>query len=174
MANLNYESTNETLGDFSPVPVDSYLAVITESEVKNASTGGVGINLKFEIMEGDYAGRFVFTWINFQHANPKAEQIGRKELNTIMLACGMPPGTMLEDTCQLHGFPMVINVGIENDNKGNPKNNIKGYKAADDAGKPQAQTQRAQAAGNAATSQGAGANQNQNVSPSNNTPSWRK
>ena len=126
MANLgNYQASDEVLGDYSPVPPDNYTAVITESELlQNKNGTGSYIKLKFEIMGGEYNGRFVWNNITYQHQNNQAQEIGHKELNTLMKACGL---NAVQDTTQLHGIAHVIQVKIEESEGYAPQNVVKNY-----------------------------------------------
>ena len=137
MSNLNYEATDEVLEDYSPVPPATYMAAITESELKdNAKGTGNFIALTFKIMDGEYKGRILWANITYSHSNNQAQQIGRKELNTLMAACGL---ASIQDTTQLHGVAMLIDVKIKQEKDRDPQNEVKNYYSVDDnASKPKA------------------------------------
>ena len=64
-------------------PVGDYKAVITESEVKETKAGdGQYLNLRIEIIEGEYQGRIIFVILNLWNPNPKAVEIANRELAT--------------------------------------------------------------------------------------------
>jgi len=62
MANLTGFDANEVepTTDFDPIPAGKYEAVITESEVKpNKANTGSYLQFTFQILEGEYKGRFL-------------------------------------------------------------------------------------------------------------------
>lgn len=128
MANLgtDYQSA-PLMDDYSPIPVGDYKAVITESEVKATKAGdGQYLNLKVEVIEGQYAGRIIFVILNLWNANPKAVEIANRELATIVSAVGKPGA---QDSTELHNIPMTVTVGIqEGQGQYGPSNRIKNYK----------------------------------------------
>lgn len=100
---------HEQLGDFTPIPVGEYEAQITNSDVKMTSTGGKRIALEWTILSGEYAGRIIFDNVNIVNANPKAEEIGKKQLSSICHATGQ---MRLLDSSELHDKPCRIKVKI--------------------------------------------------------------
>ena len=137
MAQLNFNAAEIDTTSRDAIPSGTYEAVVTDSEMKPTKSGsGVGINLTFEILsEGPAKGRKVFVWINWEHPNQKAQQIGREELASLCKALGI---ASLTDTAQLHNLPLMITVGL--DKNDNTRNVVKKYapKAAPAAAKPQA------------------------------------
>lgn len=141
---------------FDPLPAGKYLAVITESELKDTKKGGGQyLQLTFHIIDGPCKGRYVWARLNLKNANPTTVQIARAELSAICRAVGvMTPG----DSVELHNLPLVITVRQKKrDDTGEITNEIKGYAKKDAAtGAPQQQ---------ATTNQGA---------YSGSTPPWRR
>jgi hypothetical protein len=133
MAALDFQTTEETLDSYDPIPVGEYPAMIVESSVDptKAQTGTV-LKLKWQILDGEYAGRFVFDRINLTNPNQQAVEIGRKQLNTLAQAVGKPTGAHIGDSEELHEIPVIIDVRIR-PAKGEYResNEIKGYKPAD-------------------------------------------
>ncbi|HMO94256.1 MAG TPA: DUF669 domain-containing protein, partial [Pirellulaceae bacterium] len=84
MANLHGFDANqvEPTGDFEAIPAGKYLAVITESEMKpnKAGTGSL-LQLTFQVIEGDYENRLLWTRLNLDHPNATAVQIARADLS---------------------------------------------------------------------------------------------
>ena len=120
----------ESMQDFSPLPAGDYVVAMVESEVKSTKDGsGQYLNCKFEVIDGQYKGRYLFTLLNLWNANPQAVSIAKRELATIGKACGVLSAT---DSAEFHGRPLVTVVGIEpaSGNFG-PKNKIKNYKEVD-------------------------------------------
>ena len=116
---------------FEAIPTGTYEAVISNSESRPMKSGnGMGFNLEFEIISGEYKGRKVFAWITFEHrTSPDAQRIGREQLSAICRAVGV---TQLNDTAQLHNLPLLIVVAFD---KNDPTRNIiKGFKAVKSVG----------------------------------------
>lgn len=131
MAELNLNFTQEEIdnankSEFDPLPAGNYVAEITHSEIKPTRAGtGTILSLGFKVIDGDFAGRLVFSNINLSNPNEIAQQIGRKQLAQIAAACGI---ANIKDTEQLHGVPMTIKVGFQKDDK--ERNEIKEYRPA--------------------------------------------
>ena len=128
--NINVKDLPEP-DSFEPVPAGEYLVEIIESDaVQTKSGNGERLTLTLEIIEGEYRGRKIWDGINYLHSNPKAEQIGRKQINALCRAIGFEGH--LEDSTQLHGQPLVVRVTLEQpDPAYAPKNVVKAYKPAD-------------------------------------------
>ena len=96
---------------FEPLPRGEYLAKIVESDVKATAKGnGKYIKLKFEIIQGEFKGRFVWTNLNIINPNQVAVEIAQKELATLCRACGK---SVIQDTQQLHGIPIKLKLKIK-------------------------------------------------------------
>ena len=116
---------------FEAIPTGTYEAVISNSESRPMKSGnGMGFNLEFEVISGEYKGRKVFAWITFEHrTSPDAQRIGREQLSAICRAVGV---TQLNDTAQLHNLPLHIVVALD---KNDPTRNIiKSFKAVKSVG----------------------------------------
>jgi hypothetical protein len=70
------------------------------------------LKLTWELVGGDYDGRKVWQNINYLNNNPKAQEIGQKELARILLAFGLPG---LSDTEELHFRDAMITIKIKQD-----------------------------------------------------------
>lgn len=129
MANLgfNVAEVEVTENDYSPIPAGEYKAVITDSEAKVTKKGdGEYVNLTFQVIEGEHSGRLIWVMANIRNPNPTAQTIGRETIAKISKAAGV---VSVEDSAQLHNIPMMIKVGLKNDEyNGGQKNVIKGYK----------------------------------------------
>lgn len=139
MADLNGFNANqvEPTTEFEAIPAGKYLAMVTESEMKPTKSGsGSYLQLTFQILEGEYKGRFVWARLNLNNANGTAVQIARSELSAICRAVGvMTPS----DSVELHNLPLVITVKCKKrDDTGDVSNEIKGYAKREAAnGQPQ-------------------------------------
>lgn len=103
-------SVHDDMNTFDPIPKGDYIAQIVESDLLDTSKGnGKYIKLKFEIIEGEYKGRFIWTNINIINPNPVAVEFAQKELATICRACNK---VVIADTQEIHGIPMKIKVKV--------------------------------------------------------------
>jgi len=128
MANLSGFNANEVepTTDFDPIPAGKYEAVITESEVKPNKAGtGSYLQITFQILEGEYKGRFLWARLNLDNPNATAVKIARGELSAICRAVGvMHP----KDSVELHDLPLVISVKCKKRRDTEElQNEIKGY-----------------------------------------------
>ena len=127
----------EPNSSFDPIPADKYVAMIVESEVKPTKTGnGSYLQFTFQILEGPYKGRLLWTRLNMDHPNQQTVQIARGELSAICRALGvMTPN----DSVELHNLPLVITVRCKKRaDTGEITNEIKGYAKKEAAkGQPQ-------------------------------------
>jgi hypothetical protein len=128
MADLRGFDANhvEPTSDFEPVPPGKYLAVITDSEMK-ANKAGTGhyLQLTFQVIEGDYKNRLLWSRLNLDNPNSQAVQIARAELSAICRAVGV---LAPNDSAELHNLPLVIHVKCrKRDDTGEIANEIKGF-----------------------------------------------
>jgi len=139
MADLNGFNANqvEPTTEFEPISAGKYVAMITESEMKPTKSGaGSYLQLTFQILEGEYKGRFLWARLNLNNSNSTAVQIARSELSAICRAVGvMTP----RDSVELHNLPLLITVKCKKrDDTGDVTNEIKGYATREAAnGQPQ-------------------------------------
>jgi hypothetical protein len=110
MADLSGFDANqvEPSNDLDPVPAGKYLAVITESEMAPNKAGtGHYLKLTFQIIEGAFKNRLLWTRLNLDNPNATAVQIARGELSAICRAVGVLAPS---DSVELHNLPLVIHV----------------------------------------------------------------
>ena len=136
MADLSWFDANqvEPASDFGPLPAGKYVAVITESDMKPTKSGnGQYLSLTFQIVEGEYKGRVLWTRLNLDNPNATAVQIARSQLAAICRAVGvMAP----KDSVELHNLPLVIAVKCkQRPDSDQITNDISGFAKRD--GKPQ-------------------------------------
>jgi hypothetical protein len=132
MANLG-ESINvndlpeDQGGDFAPIPAGDYHVKIVDSDLKDTKAGnGQYIKVRLDVMGPSHQGRVLFSNINIRNPNPKAEEIGRQQLGSILRAIGL---ASLTDTDQLIGGELSVKVTVKDDPTYGPGNEVKGYKA---------------------------------------------
>ena len=111
MANLNGFDANDVDPNFGfePIPAGKYLAAITESEQKPTKSGvGQYLQLTFQVLEGEYKGRMLWSRLNLDNPNATTVKIARAELSAICRAVGV---LAPKDSVELHNVPLVITVG---------------------------------------------------------------
>lgn len=138
MAQIMFDATQVAPQEpLSPIPAGVYLAHIIDSEVRPLKSGmGQALALTFEVLEGPYRGRKVFTQLNVQHrGSPDAERIAQAQLSALCHATGV---LKLSDSTQLHMRPVRIRVKIRKDESGQygDRNEVTGYEAAPGAAVP--------------------------------------
>ena len=142
MSNLNGFNANEVdpALDFEPIPAGKYLAIIAASEMKPTKSGnGSYLELQFQVIEGEYKGRLLWSRLNLDNPNQQAVQIARAELSAVCRAVGvMQP----KDSVELHNLPLLVTVKCKKrDDTGEIVNEIKGYAKKEAAtGQPQQAT----------------------------------
>jgi hypothetical protein len=123
------------MDDFDAIPAGNYTAAIVKSEMKDNKAGtGSFLNLHFKITEGKFKDRLVFTNLNLVNPSDQAVAIARKELTSIVKACGK---VSIEDSDELHGVEIEIKVAVRAATSQFPEgNDIKGYKALSGVASP--------------------------------------
>lgn len=115
-----------------PLKAGWYKAVITESLEKptKAQTGSY-LQLTFEVIEGDSAGRKVFTRLNLNNPNQQAVEIAQRELSSICRATGVMTPRTSQD---LHDKPLMVKVKVTPARDGyEPGNEISEYEPVNKA-----------------------------------------
>lgn len=128
MANLSgFNAHNvQPSSSFEPLPAGKYIASIVASEEKATKRGdGSFIEFKFQILDGQFKGRTLWSRLNISNPNPQAVAIAQGELSAICRAVGvMTPN----DSVELHDRPLELNVVCKKDpTSGEIRNEIKGY-----------------------------------------------
>ena len=142
MANLNgFDANNvDPATDFEPIPAGKYLAVITDSEMKPTKNGkGHYLELTFQVIDGAYKNRMLWSRLNLDNPNAQAVQIAQGELSAICRALGvMQP----KDSIELHNLPLLITVKCKRrEDTGDVTNEVRGYAKKEAAvGAPQQET----------------------------------
>lgn len=108
---LNFDATTVPPADsIEAIPAGWYNAQIDQSEMKPTKDGsGAYLELRFSVLDGQYANRKVFGRLNLRNANPVAQEIAYKQLSAICHATGV---LQVQDSQQLHGRPMKIKVKV--------------------------------------------------------------
>ena len=127
MATLNFNANEvEPSKAFDPIPAGKYIAVITDSEMKETRAGtGRYLQLEFEITDGEFAGRKLWSRLNIENQNAEAVRMARADLSAICRAVNV---LTPNDSIDLHNLPLVIKVHCRKDkNTGEITNDIRGY-----------------------------------------------
>ena len=127
MAILNFNANEvEPSKEFEPIPAGKYVAVITDSEMKETRAGtGHYLQLEFEITDGEFAGRKLWSRLNLENQNAEAVRLARADLSAICRSVNVLTPT---DSADLHNLPLVIKVHCRKDrNTGEITNDIRGY-----------------------------------------------
>jgi hypothetical protein len=115
-------SAVDTTDNFQPLPEGEYRMLVASAEEKRTKDGtGLGLNVKYEVVEGQHKGRSVFHWINLQNKSKVAEEIGHKELARLCLACKIETPRAPSDFC---GKLIKVSLKVEEYN-GEKKNAVK-------------------------------------------------
>jgi len=102
---------------FNLLPIDIYKAQITDASVSQPKSGdGWGIELSWQITEGEYEGRYAFQRITFLHSNVQATAIGRRQFKDLCVATGVDE--QVTDVAVFKFIPCQIRIGIEQDKTG--------------------------------------------------------
>lgn len=123
--------TEEPQDEFDPIPSGEYRAMIVDSDMKPTKKGdGQYLELTYQILDGPFAGRHVWTRLNLENPNAKAVEIAQRDLQKIQYAVAL--GIAVSDSAQLHNIPHVIRVEFlsadPSKNRQRDTNEIRGWK----------------------------------------------
>jgi len=128
MAQLNFDAREvKPSAAPDPIPAGKYLVEISESEMKETKNkDGSYLELVFTVLDGEYRGRKIWDRLCINHPNAKTVEIARANLSAVCHAVGV---LQPQDSVQLHGLPLVVNVRLKkNEQTGDSHNEVKGYK----------------------------------------------
>lgn len=128
MATLNFNANEvEPSVGFEALPAGKYQAVISDSDMKvNRAGTGEYLLLEFEIIEGDYKGRKLWSRLNLNNPNPEAVRLARADLSAICHAVNI---IQPRDSSELHNLPLTITVKCRKNQDDEIVNEIRGYAA---------------------------------------------
>ncbi len=126
MSTLNFNANEiEPSVGFEAIPAGKYQAVITDSEMKPTRTGnGQYLQLEFEIIDGNYKGRKLWSRLNLENPNADAVRMARADLSAICRAVNV---LQPRDSVELHNLPLTITVRCRKNQDDEIVNDIKGY-----------------------------------------------
>lgn len=128
MATLNFNATEVAPSvAFEAIPAGKYTTVITDSDMKDTRSGnGRYLQLEFEIIEGEYKGRKLWSRLNIENEKPETVRFARADLSAICHAVNVPQP---RDSVELHNIPLVVTVKCRKTPDGEIVNDLKGYEA---------------------------------------------
>lgn len=144
MAQLNFDPRRVEPGQvFEPIPTSWYTGQIIESEMKeNSNKNGHYLELKCQVLGGDYNGRTVYDRLNLDNPNNQAVDIAYRTLSAICHAVGLGQQE-IQDSQVLHGRPFLFKVNQRpartdptTGTRYEASNEVKGYKAIDPTAAP--------------------------------------
>lgn len=119
MAKLNLSIKNvevQKRDDFSPLPDGQYNVVVAKADVKETKAGGAGLNVGYQVTDGDHKGRMIFDFVNIEHSNPEVIRIGLERLATIAWATGITKDTIDDSDELINKLPFSIVIKNEESN----------------------------------------------------------
>lgn len=128
MAQLNFDATQvEPDTGFDTVPAGWYNVSADESDLKPTKDGaGTYLQMRFNVLDGQYRGRKLFARLNIRNANAQAQEIALRQLSAIGHAVGV---LHIQDSQQLHGLPLKVKVKVrKGDGEYEDSNEIISYK----------------------------------------------
>jgi len=136
---------------FEPVPPGWYTTMITNSEMKATKDGtGEYLQLRLDIIDGEYEGRVLFDRLNLVNENQTAVDIAQRQLSAICHVVGV---LQPQNSDELHDKPLRVKVAIRPPSNGyDASNEVKAYAEAGNAGKQAAPAQPASGGGNGGSS----------------------
>ena len=126
--NLNFDSTqiasNEMPSDFGAIPEGKYLVHIAETEEKISNAGNKYLNLKLQVLDGEYKNRYLWDIVNLWHPKDNVRDIASQTMASICRATGvLKPSTSEE----LHYKPLTASISLETDSDYGDQNRVKKY-----------------------------------------------
>lgn len=120
--------------EFDLLPAGKYLAQVIDSEIKPTKSGtGQVLKLTFEVLDGEFSRRRVWSYLNIANENADAERIGLSQLSALCHAVGV---MQLTDSVQLHDKPVQITVKVRKAKPGSDygdSNDVSGFSSASGA-----------------------------------------
>lgn len=127
MAILNFNAqTVAPNSAFEPLPAGWYNVKITDSEMKPTKAGdGSFLALTMEVLDGQHAGRKVFTNLNLDNKNPVAVKIAYEQLSALCHVTGV---IQCNESQQLHGIPFQAKLSVRPAGEYDASNEVKGFR----------------------------------------------
>jgi hypothetical protein len=108
MVALNFDANNyEPTMSYDALPAGDYKVAVTSTAL---SSQGTGINVGFDIVEGEHTGRKIFQWLGLMHTKPSLVELGQQNLSSI---CRAVNKMTVSDTDELLGAQLIVKVKIQ-------------------------------------------------------------
>ena len=125
---INFSTDDYAKPTFVPLPAGTYTARVDEIEEKSTKNGdGQYLQITWEIIGGDFAGRKIWDRLNVVNPNETAQRIGRERLVQLAAAAGI---TNLTDTNELYRKVVSLRLMVKTDANYGDRNEVKGYSPA--------------------------------------------
>jgi len=126
MPSFNFDAVNHVATEapaFGPLQKGMYEVMVVASDLKTTQAGtGEFIELTLQVVSGPHAGRRLWDRLNVSNPNKKAEDIARRQLQALCLACKV---NTMQSTEQLHDIPVLAQVDF--DRNDSSRNRIVNY-----------------------------------------------
>ena len=114
---------DEGAGSFEPIPSGTYDAIVQGIDLRSTKAGtGKYLACRLDVTGPTQQGRVLWANLNISNPNPKAEEIGRRQLGELMKAAGIQS---VQDTDQLLGGRLSIGVQVKEDEQYGKRNEVK-------------------------------------------------
>jgi len=131
MALFDYD-VDDFKNESNLLPNGEYVMCVKSAEIKDTKDKtGQYINASFEVLDGKFKGRIVFSMFNILNKSEKAQNIGRAQDKALRTAVNVDDPKALSD---LYRRPFVGVVTTKKDDEYGDKNEVKVFKAM--SGKP--------------------------------------
>jgi hypothetical protein len=135
MADLSgFNASKVPESEFEAIPAGEYRAVIIDSNKKPTKAGnGHLLEVKLQILDGQYKNRTLFDRFNLWNASQQAKDIAAQQFAKVCKAVNVLEP---KDSSELHMKPLMIKVAVS-EYDGKDRNEVKNYKAAVTSQQPQ-------------------------------------
>jgi hypothetical protein len=117
MSDFYFDPSQQEGSIYDLLPIGIYSAHIIDAEIAiPQSQDGQNVKLTWQITEGPYENRQVWQNIPFVHSSTQAQEIGRRQLKDLCVACGITTGISGPDVFKF--ILCKIRVGIKKDKDG--------------------------------------------------------
>lgn len=76
-------------GSREPIPEGRYKVLVASCVEKPSRSGGLGLNIELQVVDGPHKGRKLFYWINLRHSSAQVVEIGQEQLSAFCHAAGV-------------------------------------------------------------------------------------
>ena len=114
---------------FEPLPYGTYIVCVASADVFERDFGSTypvrGVNLKFEVVEGDYRGRYIFDQLRFEGCSDACRKRSENRITALAWAAGL---SRLTNSAELVDKIVLVDVEIEQREGYEPRNQIRRYR----------------------------------------------